>query len=316
MEHVRPRVWIAGMGDEVLGACRLLDAKVALTWVESVEEALPRLRDAGADLLVVCSSPSRPATPAMLLRVRIEAEALGLPWAVLEPEHDEASAVAVLHAGGEYVHSRMGPAEIWARMARRMAAWRRDRELEEQAQTDSLTGLANFRALTDRLQSELKRAHRYGYPLCAVMLDVDHLKQINDRHGHEVGNQAIAMLARHLATHVRETDFVARFGGDEFTLVLPHHDAGEARLLSERLQSGLQQLRGPQRLVPYEVNFSAGIAEYPGEAPPPGPSTLLDAADEALRTAKRAGRARVLVSGPPRPKERFPSLPPSRPAGA
>jgi diguanylate cyclase (GGDEF)-like protein len=262
------------------------------------------MHGAQADLLVVCSAPSRRVSSAAILRARTEAETLGVPWVVLEPDHDEADAVTTLFAGGEYVHSRMGPAEVWARMARRIAAGQKERELVERAQTDALTGLPNYGALIERLHSELKRARRYGHSLCAVMIDVDHLKRVNDRHGHEAGNRAIAMVAQHLAVNVRETDFAARFGGDEFNLVLPHHRAREARVLCERLQTGLLHLKGGRRLVPFDVTFSAGIAEYAGEAPPLTPDSLLEAADEALRTAKRAGRARVIINPRPRTEAR------------
>jgi diguanylate cyclase (GGDEF)-like protein len=144
--------------------------------------------------------------------------------------------------------------------------------------TDSLTGLFNRRHFKSRLEQEVLRAHRYGTPLSLLIVDVDHLKQINDGRGHAEGDAAIVEVARTIREQLRGTDIGARYGGDEFAVLLPHTTAAEGLLIAERLR---EQLRS--------VTVSIGISEL-AAASDQSELELLLSADEALYRAKSDGR--------------------------
>jgi len=159
----------------------------------------------------------------------------------------------------------------------------RQRELEDslrdQATRDPLTGLANYRRLIDVLDSEIKRSSRTGRQFAVLLFDLDQLKRINDRYGHLTGSQALCRLADALCLDCRDIDTAARFGGDEFALVLPETGADPAQLVAQRICSTLAaDGRDPQ------ISASVGAAIYPqdGEAI----ESLLSAADLALYAMK------------------------------
>lgn len=155
----------------------------------------------------------------------------------------------------------------------------------ELAVTDPLTGLANHRQLVQALEAEIKRSRRTGQPLAVVLLDLDGLKQINDRHGHLAGSLAIRRVAEALLGSCRATDTAARFGGDEFALVLP--ETGEAaawhvaRGVADRLATDAEKPN---------LSISVGVAVYPGHGETV--EALLNAADVALYETKERRKAR------------------------
>jgi len=156
----------------------------------------------------------------------------------------------------------------------------------ELAVTDPLTGLANHRQLVQALESEIKRSRRTAQPLAVVLLDLDGLKQINDRHGHLAGSLAIRRVAEALLGSCRATDTAARFGGDEFALVLP--ETGEAaawhvaRGVVDRLATDAEKPN---------LSISVGVAVYPGHGE--SVETLLNAADVALYETKERRKSRA-----------------------
>jgi diguanylate cyclase (GGDEF)-like protein len=164
-----------------------------------------------------------------------------------------------------------------------------------------LTGLANFRALSMRLEGELKRAIRYHFPVAILMIDMDGMKEINDRYGHDAGNQAISAFAKHLLACLRETDFAARFGGDEFVVILPYDSCPNAVRVAERIRSGIPQLSlpddGSSSSDRREVTISTGVACCGQGMTRCNPEELLRAADSALYQAKRQGRNCVVTYG-------------------
>jgi diguanylate cyclase (GGDEF)-like protein len=155
--------------------------------------------------------------------------------------------------------------------------------LDELTRTDELTGLPNRRAWDELLREELASAERLDRPLSVAMLDLDHFKAYNDRHGHLAGDRLLRAAAAAWSGSLRGTDVLARWGGEEFALLLPDCDAAGATALIERLRGTL----------PDDVTFSAGVATSGGGAEP---RALMDAADRALYRAKAEGRDRVVVA--------------------
>jgi diguanylate cyclase (GGDEF)-like protein len=152
---------------------------------------------------------------------------------------------------------------------------RADEHVRQLAVTDPLTGLANYRRLLDALDSEIKRYGRVGRSFAVLLLDLDGLKKINDAHGHVVGSRALCRLADTLRIHCREIDTAARYGGDEFVLVLPETELGAARRVAQRIS---ERLRNDGEEPP--ISVSAGAAAFPQDGRTIG--ELLGAADHAL----------------------------------
>jgi diguanylate cyclase (GGDEF)-like protein len=170
--------------------------------------------------------------------------------------------------------------------------------------TDPLTGIPNRRALDEHLADELARARRYGTPLAVVMLDLDHFKRLNDRHGHAAGDTVLREVARVLDAEKRRGDTIARYGGEEFVAILSHADETAAKAWAERVRSRLGGAAVDVNGNYLRVTASFGVAAaVPGSSAPAG-SVLLAAADRALYAAKARGRNRVVVApslGEPKP---------------
>jgi diguanylate cyclase (GGDEF)-like protein len=172
------------------------------------------------------------------------------------------------------------------------------RIVERQALVDGLTGLSNRRACEDALRIELHRAQRFGGELAVVMADLDNFKEVNDRHGHSVGDHVLREFAHRLGESVRDIDVAARWGGEEFCLVLPGTDAEGGVRVAERARAALERtpVETPEGIV-LAVTASFGVAAFPGQAP--DERALVDAADAALYRAKGEGKNRVAVASAP-----------------
>jgi len=166
--------------------------------------------------------------------------------------------------------------------------------MSELVREDQLTGSLNRRGLEDVLERELARADRRGTPLCIAMLDLDDFKRLNDTHGHGAGDEALIHLVRVVKDTLRSMDVIARFGGEEFLILLPDTSLDSACATVTRLQRELTKrifLYNHQRLL---MTFSAGVAlRAPGETR----SALIGRADAALYRAKKAGKNRVVSAG-------------------
>jgi diguanylate cyclase len=156
-----------------------------------------------------------------------------------------------------------------------------------EARTDPLTGLPNRRAFDDELARQLAKWERKHVTFCLMLADVDRFKAINDRFGHPIGDQVLSQLGELLQNTARRMDFVARFGGEEFALILPTTESDAARRVAERLRETIEAhpFQGAGPLL--DVAVSVGLARVePGDEP----LTLLKRADQALYASKRAGR--------------------------
>jgi len=171
----------------------------------------------------------------------------------------------------------------------------RSLEFEQAASVDALTGLHNRRWMTEAFPRSIRRCEQDGAPLCLVMADIDHFKRLNDAHGHLLGDAVLRTVARRLAESLRSPDLIARFGGEEFAILLPQTATAEGQRIAERLRLSVE-LMSLAKLTGgavAKVTVSCGVA-------PLGLNSTLDSlihsADAALYRAKEAGRNRVEVA--------------------
>ena len=173
----------------------------------------------------------------------------------------------------------------------------RQQKLEYQASTDALTGLANRHAFTARAEQELARAKRYGGELSLLMADIDFFKKVNDTYGHQAGDIVLKELADIFSRTLRDLDFAARFGGEEFVILLPGINVENALKTAERLRVLVGDARIPlQQGGVVKLTVSIGVASYSAAANS-SIEKLIHEADKALYMAKGAGRNKVCAAG-------------------
>lgn len=175
----------------------------------------------------------------------------------------------------------------------------RAQKLQHEASTDALTSVANRAHFDRRVHAEFERARRYKRHLAVALVDVDHFKQFNDVHGHQVGDTVLITVATLLGRQLRRSDVLARYGGEEFVLLLPESTLEGARakvdLIRRTIESAILDL--PDDREPSRLTISAGIAEYPADGN--SVDMLIAVADDRLLTAKRSGRNRVVTEDSP-----------------
>ncbi|MDT7515498.1 sensor domain-containing diguanylate cyclase [Rhodoferax mekongensis] len=168
------------------------------------------------------------------------------------------------------------------------------RKLESVSRTDALTGIANRRKLDERMTLELSRLARHAVPLSLLLIDVDHFKRYNDTYGHPEGDAALRKVAAVLASCSRQQDLAARFGGEEFAVLLPNTDESGARSVAEKIMQGMSALNIPHAQSPTSPRLSVSIGGTTWlEIQSGGAETLISQADKALYVAKRDGRMRA-----------------------
>ena len=166
--------------------------------------------------------------------------------------------------------------------------------LQHLSERDSLTNLLNRRALAPLLQREAGRLRRYGESYALLMIDIDHFKAINDHHGHAAGDATLVKLSSVLRTAAREVDHIARLGGEEFCLLLPHSDLDGAMGLAGRVHAAVRNASWEP--VERSITVSVGVAV--AQSPEETPQAVLERADRALYRAKSAGRDQVMLAEP------------------
>ncbi|AOG21315.1 diguanylate cyclase [Acidovorax sp. RAC01] len=165
----------------------------------------------------------------------------------------------------------------------------------ELATRDELTGLLNRRAMQDLMALEQRRALRTGRPLMLAQLDIDHFKPINDTHGHSTGDRALQAFASTVRASVRDTDVLARWGGEEFVLMMAETGPDDARDLLDRVRQAVEALSIPHTTGALRLTVSVGLAQHrTGDTI----DQTLERADQALYTAKALGRNRVVLAPP------------------
>jgi len=170
------------------------------------------------------------------------------------------------------------------------------------ATTDALTGLSNYRHFHDLLTLEVQRARRMNYPVGLVIMDLDHFKLVNDRHGHPLGDATLRLVAEQLRNRLRRTDVVGRIGGEEFGAILPGDGLPAVAIVAEKLRRAVEELppvRGGMSATPTQVTLSIGGTSLNADLV--GAEALINCADQALYEAKRNGRNQVRLWSDPLP---------------
>ena len=159
--------------------------------------------------------------------------------------------------------------------------------------TDELTSLPNRRAFMRRMDDEVSRVKRYGFPLSLVLIDIDHFKQVNDKYGHAAGDTVLRVYAEKILSIFRHHDMIARYGGEEFAVLLPNTDLEGVLRALDKVKSTVPKVQCKVGdIVIQAPTFSAGVTEYRA---PETPTQFIERADHALYRAKRLGRNRIEV---------------------
>jgi diguanylate cyclase (GGDEF)-like protein len=167
---------------------------------------------------------------------------------------------------------------------------RRADEAQQAAAIDSLTGLSTYRVLRDRLASEIERCKRSSEGFAVLFMDLDRFKDVNDTYGHEAGNEILAAVAEEIRHVVRASDVAARYGGDEFVVILTRTDLQGAMRVAEAIRAQVEDIGRRLNYPSGMITVSVGLSEFDGNT---SEGDLLVAADRALYRAKAAGRNAV-----------------------
>ena len=282
-------------GPTRVGLVELLGRDWDLLTAEDGTEAIALIQAHVPDLVLADLSMPRLGGMGLLEVLQADPRTREVPVVFLSGQSDPRTVVDCFsHGAADFIAKPGRPDELQIRLLHAWTQARKVARLESLARTDALTALHNFRALQSKLDEEFARAARYAEPLALLLVDLDNLKTLNDQYGHDAGNAALRAMGDVFREELREVDFAARFGGDEFVALLPHQTAAEARVVAERLRERLATRPWPW---PQPLTLSIGIAAMEGTVHVQEPAGLLAAADSALYRAKNLGRNRVEVAG-------------------
>ncbi|MDD4888633.1 MAG: sensor domain-containing diguanylate cyclase, partial [Phycisphaerae bacterium] len=164
--------------------------------------------------------------------------------------------------------------------------------LQQQAKTDGMTGLVNHGTFVRELTREINRSGRYGSPLSLILADVDSLKRINDQLGHVTGDRALQMVARQILHSIRDSDLAARYGGDEFAILLPSTPIGSAKPVAERIVQTIAAIPLTHGDKSMYVTVSVGVGEFDGKSTA---ESFIEQVDHAMYQAKAEGKNRIAL---------------------
>jgi diguanylate cyclase (GGDEF)-like protein len=276
---------------------RLEGEGLALEHAFDGTEALVKVRADPPDLILLDLELPGMSGFSVCKALKGELHTSAVPVIFLSGKGDVESKVRGLDLGAiDFVNKPFEPAELRARVRAALRTKRLQDLLTVRAQVDGLTGLLNRSYFDRRLAEELAAARRFHRRVCLVILDIDHFKRINDRHGHPFGDRVLQALGEALTATVRATDAACRYGGEEFALILGETGRTDGLAACRRVQERIAQIE--LRAAGERVTLSAsyGVVASDQFIAVPSPAVLIEAADSALYTAKRTGRNRVCAA--------------------
>jgi diguanylate cyclase (GGDEF)-like protein len=269
----------------MLGRCWAMAAYI--TWV--IVHAMPdRWPLANLYHLVIIASAVALGPRLTLLNLALMAGTLALIWRAIPPEPGAGPELGLI----------LGPMALIAYVAARLAADIRStiERIRFISETDELTRLYNLRAFMHIAERLHRQAKRYSRPYALVMIDSDNLKAVNDAHGHQTGNELLKRTTACIRRELRDTDVAARYGGDEFVLLLPETNAQGARELSERIRRSVADKGMEVRGAHIATSVSMGVAAFPDHGT--DLRSIMNKSDQAMYLSKKTGRNRVTVFDP------------------
>jgi len=221
-----------------------------------------------------------------------------IPIIFLTAQTGEKNVVKGLDLGAyDYITKPFNERELVSRVAVMLRIRAAEQKIQEMALTDTLTGLYNRRFLYQRFEEEINRAKRSALSLSCLMLDIDFFKKINDTYGHDFGDYVLKELAELLKDNLRGYDAIVRFGGEEFFVLLPGTDLGNAETVAQKLRAKIEEHTFEKDGTQTEVTISVGVYGAPETAILDDAEQYVKNADVALYAAKNSGRNRVMVYG-------------------
>ncbi len=277
-------LWLAASWGDVAASPGLDNARAC--W--AVRRARPH-RDTGGPDATLCPDCSGGGTPSLCVPLLAEGNVIGV--ITLQPGEPGRDMSEQFDAREPLMTT------LAEHVALSVTNLRLRDQLRQESVEDPLTGLYNRRRLEKTLLEELSRAERHGGDVGVIMLDVDHFKQFNDTYGHETGDRVLREMGSLLRRAMRREDFACRYGGEEFTLVIPETDEAGVRQVAELVRERVAETVGPALApaVDETITVSAGVALFPAHGA--DMASLVKAADDALYRAKESGRNRVVYAG-------------------
>lgn len=268
----------------------------------SGEEALNKIRHAAPDLVLL--DYDMPGLGG-LETLKILREREPYVWVIfVSTQNDPRVITRCLNTGADdYIRDPFEPLELLARVRAQLRMKEitdrlisANQKLRELADTDDLTGLFNMRSIYQKLEIEISRAKRSRRAVAAVMMDMDHFKTVNDQNDHLFGSFVLSEVGRLLKGSIRDLDFAARYGGDEFLIVLSEPTVEGAGVFTERLRKKIEATTFTNDSCSIQLTASFGLAAIEPSIHSLDSKSLVRAADHALYEAKQAGRNRVVVA--------------------
>ncbi|XDE61958.1 diguanylate cyclase [Arthrospira platensis BEA 1257B] len=285
---------------QVVGAM-LDDVGYATTFATSGKQAIERVKTANPDLILL--DLMMPEINGLQVCEHLKADPLyaEIPIIFLTVSNESEHLLQAFSQGAvDYVTKPYKAPELLARVKTHLELkYTRDQlktalvELEKLATTDPLTGIANRRHLLTLAEREFQRTQRYHNPFSVLMIDIDHFKLINDNYGHNIGDEALKIMADVTVNALRKVDIFGRFGGEEFVVFLPETQADEALLVAERIRKAIAQT--PIYVEGQTINITVSIGVTIYESSEISLDGLLMEADKALYDAKKQGRNQVVI---------------------
>ena len=274
----------------------LVAAKDARETFEAIYQQMP-------DLIIVDIDLQGEDGFDILRSIRVEPRYDAIPIVVYSSQNDTDTKTRALDLGAlEYLKKPLTSKELAAHVRailrfklKQDQIFEEYERLSELSLTDPLTGAYNRRALDTFLKSRLSESSRHGIPVSCVMFDIDHFKDVNDTHGHQVGDVVIKDISDLVRSLCRQEDALIRYGGEEYLVILFHTPRDGAVIFGERVRESVSEHAFHSGEL--KITISGGIASLPEDEIPSDPEAMINLADQRLYTAKRKGRDQIVSSG-------------------